>query len=211
MKIEVEKKIDQYFQNTRKYNDLVDEIEKIGEVSNTIEVFKFNMDVKWNNLIDKYFIRNEFYEYKYNAYIKKNIENAEEQYILVQIDSKPDNEKIEAKKKEITERQIEMNKKFQYKYNDDSYLNDMRVTYEMIRLYKLALSESKSILIKNPHYMLDHKDKMKIKFYEYLINILSDENMDGVKKKILLDNSYTKYMSYMTDIEIELPLEIRYL
>ena len=35
--------------------------------------------------------------------------------------------------------------------------------------------------------------------------------MDGVKKKILLDNSYTKYMSYMTDIEIELPLEIRYL
>jgi hypothetical protein len=59
--------------------------------------------------------------------------------------------------------------------------------------------------------MLDHKDKMKIKFYEYLINILSDENMDGVKKKILLDNSYTKYMSYMTDIEIELPLEIRYL
>jgi hypothetical protein len=210
MKIEVEKKIDQYFQNTRKYNDLVDEIEKIGEVSNTFDEFKLHMNLKWNEFVDKYFIKNEFYEYKYNAYLK-NSKDVDNQYIQVHVDSKPDNEKIEAKKKEIMEQQIEINKKIQYKYNDESYLNDMRVTDEMIRLYKLALSETKSLLVKNPHYILDHVDKMKKKFYEYLIDILRDDNMDGVKKKILLDNSYTKYMSYMTNIEVELPSEIRYL
>jgi hypothetical protein len=208
MRVEVEKKIDQYFQNTRKYNGLVEEIEKVASESNNIDEFKNNMNMIWELLVEKYFIVNEFCEYSYNAYLKNNNNDP---YILVQINSKPNDEKIEMKKQEIMKEQQEMNRKFQLKYNDDSYLNDMRVTDQMIRLYKLALSETRSVLVKNPHYILDHMDKTKKKFYEYLIDILGDENLDGVKKKILLENDYTKYMSYMTNIEVELPPEIKYL
>jgi hypothetical protein len=208
MRVELEKKIDHLFKNTRMYNDLVDELIIIGEQSENKEQFDNNMNNVWNQLVDKYIMKQPFYEYLYKSYLmnKNSIE-----YIQVQIDAKLDKEKFEEHKQNI-EREIEEKERIlRYRYHDDSYMNDFRVTDVMKTLYKEALVETESTLIKNPHYILDHMDKTKLKFYEYLVGVLSDENMNGIKKKVMLENAYTKYMSHMTGIEVVLPEELKYI
>ena len=86
----------------------------------------------------------------------------------------------------------------------------MRVTEEMIKLYKLALMETKSVLVKNPHYILDNMDNMRKQFYEYLIDVLSNIDYCGIERKLMLECDYAKYMSYMTNIPIIFPDGLQY-
>jgi hypothetical protein len=208
MKIEVEKKIDHLFRNTSDYNNLVYELEEIGNKVNNKEEFDNNMLNIWDNVVNKYIMKQPFYIYSYKSYLQKK---NNEELLHIQINAKLDQIKYNEYKRQIEIDLAEKERILKNKYNDTSYMNDLRVTEKMSELYKEALVETESTLIKNPHYILDHMEKMKKKFYEYLINILEDKQMNGIKKKVMLENNYTKYMSHITGIDVLIPDELKHI
>ena len=208
MKVEVERKKDQFFRNTRDYNGLIESIQKIGEECKDIYEFNTKLVDNWDVLVDKYYKKHEANLFSFFAQPKTR--NGEE-YIFVYLKHDIDTEKLQQLETDATKKREENENKINKLLNDDDlYTNDLRVTEEMIRLYKLALMETKSVLIKNPHYILDHMDKMQKKFYEYLIDVLSNPDYCGIERKLMLECQYAKYMSYITDIPIVFPDGLEY-
>jgi hypothetical protein len=208
MRIEVEKKKDQFFRNTRDYNGLIDEIKNIGNECK--DIYEFNMKLKsnWNVLVDKYYKKHEANIFSF--FSQPKIKNNEE-YIFVYLKHDIDEERLKQieleqyKIQQINEKKIDELLK-----DDDLYTNDLRVTNEMIKLYKSALIESKSTLIKNPHYILENMENMKKIYYEYLIDIISNPDYCGIERRIMLESQYAKYMSHMTGIPIIFPDGLEY-
>jgi len=207
MHIEVEKKKDSLFQNTTKYNELIDAVKNVGEKCSSLEEFNSIIMNEWNNIVDRCCIKSNVHIYRYHTVLKENPKYGE--YIMFYMKSEIDEGKFNKEKNKLILEIEENEKKINNKMSDEGYLNDLRITDNMILAYKLALTETKSVLIQNPHYILDHMDKMKRKFLEYLIDILENKQMCGIQKKIMLDNEYTKYMSLMTGIEVLIPDELK--
>jgi hypothetical protein len=208
MKVEVEKKKDQFFRNTQDYNGLIEEIQQIGVDCKDIYEFNNKLASKWNELVDKYYKKHEANIFSF--FSQPKTKNGEE-YIFVYLKHDIDEEKIKQLEQEQYEKQQENEKQINKLLEDDQlYVNDMRVTDDMIRLYKLALMESKSTLIKNPHYILDNIEKMKKSFYEYLIDVISNPDYCGIERRIMLESQYATYMSHITGIPIIFPDGLEY-
>jgi hypothetical protein len=208
MKVIVERKKDIYFRNTRDYNGLIEEVETLGNECKDIYEFNTKLASKWNNLVDKYYKKHEANIFSFFSQPKtKN----EEEYIQVYLKHDIDEDKLKEMETEQLEKQKENDKQIDKLLQDDRvYVNDLRVTEEMIKLYKSALTESKSVLIKNPHYILDHIEEMQKVFYEYLIDVLSNPDYCGIQRRLMLESDYAKYMSLMTSVPIVFPDGLQY-
>lgn len=209
MHIEVEKKKDSLFQNTVKYNELIDIVKNIGEKCVSLQEFNEKISLEWNNITTQCCIKSPVHIYKYYAIEKENPKYGK--YIMLHIKSEIDESRMESEKQRVLLNITENENKIKEMLQDESYLGDMRVTEQMIKKYKSALTETKSVLIKNPHYILDNMDEAKQTLYEYLIDVLQNNDICGIQKKIMLDNEYTKYMSLMTGIEVVMPEEFKYI
>jgi hypothetical protein len=208
MRVEVERKKDQFFRNTRDYNAVIEAIELLGNECKDIYEFNNRLVLIWGELVDKYFKKHDANVFGFFAQPKTK---KGEEYIYVYLKHEIDEEKLNKIEQEALEKQKNMDEKIDKILKDDSiYVNDLRVTEDMIRLYKLALMETKSDLIKNPHYILDHKEKMEKVFYEYLIDVLSNPEYCGIQRRIMLESEYAKYMSLMTGIPIIFPDGLQY-
>lgn len=208
MKVQVEKKKDQYFRNNRDYNAVIEAIQLLGSECQDIYEFNNRLVLIWDELVDKYFKKHEANIFSF--FSQPKIKNGEE-YIHVYLKHEIDEEKLKGLEEEAIRKNQEQEKKIQTILKDEEiYVNDFRVTEEMIRLYKLALIETKSVLVKNPHYVLDNIEEMKKVFYEYLIDVLSNVEYCGIQRRVMLDSEYAKYMSLMTGIPIILPDELKY-
>jgi hypothetical protein len=95
---------------------LVDEFEKVGEQVNTKEEFDDQMMSIWDNLVDKYIMKQPFYIYSYKSYLQKkdNIES-----ISIQINAKLDQEKYNEHKEQLEREFAEKERVLQNRYNDN--------------------------------------------------------------------------------------------
>jgi len=166
------------------------------------------LQLKWNELVDNYFKKHEANIFKFNCE-SKTIK--EEEIIYVYLKHNINEEIIKQLELEALQKTTENDDKINKLLEDENlYINDMRVMDDMVKLYKNALIETKSTLVKNPHYILEHMDIMKRDFYEYMIDIISNIDYCGIQKRLLLESNYAKYMSNMTGIPIILPDGLEY-
>lgn len=110
-------------------------------------------------------------------------------------------------KQKILEEKKEANNKF--KEEKKKLHNDKRIEPNMIQLYYSVRYDMPDKDIPNPIQILDNIDEYKKLFQNYLDN--SNKKID-LERYILLKNSYCNYMSYMTQIIVNIPndLETRY-
>jgi hypothetical protein len=207
MLVEVQKKQDHMFMNSQKYDDLREELVNLGKECNNLNEFYLKVNLVWRDLVEKYCLKSPIHDYRFRAIIKKK---DKEEYIYVYLYSNVDQEKMVEEQEKIKKRLIESETIMNNNLQDESYINDMRVTDKMIELFKAAMIAIKSKYVKNPHYILDNMDEMKKSFYEYMIDVLSNKELCGIQKKVMLENEYTRYMSHMTGIEVILPEELKY-
>jgi len=76
-------------------------------------------------------------------------------------------------------------------------------------LYETAVIRLPNVDISNPKDILDNMENEKVKFYKYLLNIIKDVKNDAYNKDMLLHNAYTDYMSFMTNIPIMVPKDVK--
>jgi hypothetical protein len=68
--------------------------------------------------------------------------------------------------------------------------NDLRVTPKMKMLFVQALQKYKGLDLENPVEILNNPDEFKLKYYNFSIKLLKENNND----MSILDNPYCNYM-----------------
>jgi hypothetical protein len=105
MHIEVEKKKDTLFQNTGKYNELIDAIKNIGEKCETLEEFNNIIMNEWDNIVNRCCIKSNVHIYRYNTVQKENPKYGK--YIMFYMKSEIDEDRFNKEKERLM---IEMEK-----------------------------------------------------------------------------------------------------
>ena len=187
-------------------------IRKIYNVSDNINNFETKFNDSKNEFINKYLNTPHFYYPKLEYNISQEADTHKINIKLEYIENTEaiNRAKLHNRIREIREENTNIVNLYNIeKYNKKELKNfkrDKRVDNNMINLYYKTKKIIKNDDILNPIQILNDIDTAKQKYYKYLENAISQSNPNT--QYVLLKNTYTEYMSLMTNTPIKIPNEI---
>jgi len=171
---------------------------------NSVTCFEFDKTIKNDKIeiIKNFFNKSDDFLYNFSVEYKRENEKLTICILLTKDENhKKIFEDLQNIKKENSEKLLLIQKKLKNS-TIKKIQSDPRITNVMIDLYKKAIMINTNEHIQPPNYILDNLNSSKKEFYNYLINVNNLNDTTIFEKNKLFNNSYSIYMSYMTDIKI---------
>lgn len=166
-----------------------------------------NINNEKNNLIEKYMNKQKLINYNFDVQKKNGNNGVRIEVELLMEENQREIQKIKLnqkinkiKEENLKEKIIKNNIKIKNKLKKDK-----RVTKDMEILYRNALTEVNDI--DDPKEILDDLDYYKEELENYLKEVEKSEHTPYAKY-LMYNNNYTKYLSFMTKVQVKIPKEI---